>query len=150
MFGNINFGIRADIGETETKLELMEDGRNLPPKVVSTQDFVQALRTVKLDEQKEETPLLPGDFGTKKVIKRSNGNYVLLFTTPPGETTITYDGLRYYDLLVYNEEEHDWEQMEGDSSYQEEAEEELQAYFNEESFDPNDGEGERFLTDITR
>ena len=141
MIGKINFGIRADIGETETKLELMEDGRNLPPKVVSTQDFVQALRTVKLDEQKEETPLLPGDFGTKKVIKRSNGNYVLLFTTPPGETTITYNALRYLDLQVYSEE-HGWEQIDLDSSYQEEAKEELQAYFREESFDPNDGEGE--------
>ena len=141
MNNDLKFNITANIGEEKTRIELVENDKRLPPKTVNTIDFVRALRTVKLDEQREETPLLPGDYGTKKIIKKSDGGYILLITTPPGPVEIEYNKLNYYDIQVSSDEYDEWLTLDGDSELVEIAENELDFYLNDKGFDPNDGHG---------
>ena len=142
MDNELKFNITANIGETKTTIELIENNKKLPAKVVNTIDFVQALRTVKIDEQKEETPLLPGDYGTKKILKKSDGSYILLVTVPPGPVDIEYDSLNYHDIQVYNDDYDEWSTLDNDTSFVESAEDELKNFLNDKGFDPNSGQGQ--------
>lgn len=92
---NVDLGLNiiAEISQGNTKLFLEENKRNLPTKIISTAEFVRILSSIKNESEREESPLLPGDYGTKKMVKSGN-DYYFLMTTPPKVRQLNYANFR--------------------------------------------------------
>lgn len=86
---DLPYKVIAEIKQNETILALSEDNRNLPKKTISTDDFIEIMSSMKKENVKKESPLLPGSYGTKKTAVIDD-NYYILLTTPPEVKTIKY------------------------------------------------------------
>lgn len=103
---DLGFNIKADINQNNTTIHLTEGKRKLAPKVVDTKDFINTISSLKEIENVRESPLLPGDYGTKKTYQVGNNHYFLM-TTEGRVRTIKYSPLEYVDILVEDEYD-DW------------------------------------------
>lgn len=105
---NIDLGLNviAEITPKNTKLFLEENKRNLPTKVISTAEFIRILSSIKNEDEREESPLLPGDYGTKKMLKSGN-DYFFLMTTPPKIRELNYTGMHIGNITYFDSEDYE-------------------------------------------
>lgn len=114
---DLGLGITAQIGEQLTTINLTEKGKNLPGKVINTTDFVKVISSISNENQREESPLFPADYGTKKMIKNNN-DYYFLITTPPGRKEIQYSKLSIEELYHYDEDDYESSIYPGEFAYE--------------------------------
>lgn len=112
---NVDLGLKvnAKIGQKLTTINLIEKGKNLPNKIISTKDFVKVLSSITDEDKREESPLFPSDYGTKKMLKNNN-DYYFLVTTPPGRKEIKYSSLDINAITYIDSDEYE-EQIEYES-----------------------------------
>lgn len=103
---DLGLSIVAEIEQDVTKINLSEKGKNLPTKLVPTKKFIKTLSSVLEKDEHEESPLLPSNYGTKKMMN-AGVDYYFIITTPPGEKELSYSGINFEYLIMLEDDEYE-------------------------------------------
>lgn len=85
--------MNIEMGQEYSYVEIDEGKKKLPKKRVNTRDFIRSLLSVAENIDYPEIPLLPGNYGTKKIQQAGDSDYYILYTTPPGVRKLEYSNI---------------------------------------------------------
>lgn len=91
--------MNIEMGQEYSYIEIAEGQKKLPKKRVNTRDFIRSLLNIAENTDYPEMPLLPGNYGTKKIQQAGENDYYILYTTPPEIKELEYSNIRMNDVL---------------------------------------------------
>ena len=95
--------MNIEMGQEYSYVEIAEGQKKLPKKRVNTRDFIRSLLNVASNIDYPEIPLLPGNYGTKKIQQAGENDYYILYTTPPEIKELEYSGVRMNEVMYIDD-----------------------------------------------